>query len=175
MRALTSPHPALASAIASFALALSLSCLPAHATPPQRPPATVPISAPEVLVRSIYTMPDPDFDAYTNPARRPDYYTPRIHGLATQNQRCHVEKYGMERADMSLIVPGQDYDIAGLQITLTSMDNSNAEVRVHFNQFRQKVDPVELRYLLINSQQGWRIDNVLFANTSMLAALSKPC
>ena len=175
MRAQMSLPPALAVAISSFALAMSLSCLSAHATPPQPTPKTLPISAPEALVRSIYTLPDPDFEAYTNPERRPDYYTPRIHALATQNQRCHVEKYGMEQADMSLIVPGQDYDISRLQITLVSMHKSNAEVRVRFNRFRQKVDPVELRYQLTNGQTGWRIDNVLYANTSMLEALSKPC
>ena len=175
MRAQTSRPPVLIGAIASFLLVLSLSCLPAHATPPQPTPKTLPISAPEALVRSIYTLPDPDFGAYVNPARRPGYFTPRIVERAVVMDRCYLEKYGISEAHFDMIVPGQDYDIGDLRIDLVRQDEADAEVRVRFNRFRQINDPVELRYHLKAMPAGWRIDDIQYAGTSMVAALSKPC
>jgi len=175
LRAQTSQPPVLIGAIASFLLVLSLSCLPAHATPPQPTPRTVPISAPEMLVRSIYTLPDPDFGVFQDARRRPGYFTPRIVERAVVMDRCYLEKYGITEPHFNMIVPGQDYDIGDLRIDLVRQNEADAEVRVRFNRFRQIGDPVELRYHLKAMPEGWRIDDILYAGTSMAAALSKPC
>ena len=135
----------------------------------------MPISAPEGLVRQIYSLPDPDFGIFQDARRRPGYFTARIVKRAARMDRCYREKYGIAEPHFNMIVPGQDYDIADLRIDLVTQTAQQAEVRVRFNRFRQIDDPVELRYHLKARPEGWRIDDIVYGATSMAKALVEPC
>jgi hypothetical protein len=133
------------------------------------------ISAPEALVQRIYTLPNPDFGAFIEPERRPQFYTDRIHTRAKRMERCYAEKFGMDFLDIDFIVPGNDYDIAELSITLLQSQRRTALVRVNFNRSAGIVDPIELFYHLKLTRSGWRINDVSYGNETLAQALWANC
>ena len=159
------------------ALSLFLTVTPSVATPPKRPPPVTPvqISAPEALLWRIYTLPNPYFDAFINPKVRPDFYTSRIHVSAEHMERCYLRKYGMDFLDIDYIVPGNDYDIRDLSITTLEQKPKSAVVRVAFNRSGDLVDPIELRYRLVMTSEGWRINDVIYEKSSLSKDLRAPC
>jgi len=165
-------HAAIIGALSGFLLAA-----PGNATPPERPPLVKPmhISEPEALLWRIYTLPNPYFDAFINPKIRPDFYTSRIHVRAERMERCYLKKYGMDFLDIDYIVPGNDYDIRDLSITTLEQKAKSALVRVAFNRSRDMIDPIELRYRLVMTSKGWRIDDVSYGKLTLSKDLRPPC
>ncbi|MCC6914301.1 MAG: hypothetical protein IT566_11410 [Rhodospirillaceae bacterium] len=147
------------------------------ATPPERTPLVVPveISAPEALVRRIYTLPDPDVGAFIDPQRRPAFYTSRIHSRALRMERCYAKKYGMDFLDIDYIVPGNDYDITDLSFTLVNSTRRAATINVRFNRSAGAIDPISLFYHLKLTRGGWRIDDVAYEKETLAKSLSGKC
>ena len=148
----------------------------AMATPPMQTPEVFPLAAnaPEDVVRSIYTLPDPDFGVFAEPHRRPEVYTPRIVQLAARMDACYRAKYGMAELDFNFIVPGQDYDIRSVHVGLVRQTDTEAEVRVVL---MNPDMPVVIEYRLQRINEDWRVDDVLFfgGETSMSKFLAGPC
>lgn len=150
---------------------------PGNATPPERPPLVKPlhISEPEALMWRIYTLPNPDFGAFIDPERRPEFYSARIHKLAKRMERCYAKKYGMDFLDIDYIVPGNDYDIRNLSIELVKTQRKMAIVQVRFNRSGPIHDPIKLDYHLALTPNGWRIDNVRYEKNNLAKDLSGRC
>jgi hypothetical protein len=159
------------------ALSVFLLATPGNATPPERtPPVTsTPISEAEALMWRIYKLPDPDFGAFIDPERRPEFYSARIHNLAKRMERCYAKKYGMDFIDIDYIVPGNDYDIKDLSIEVTKSNRKTAVVQVRFNRSGPIHDPIQIDYYLEMTPNGWRIDNVQYEKHNLAKDLAGKC
>lgn len=122
----------------------------------------------EQLVRSIYTLPDPDFRAFLDPARRPLYYSQRIVKKAAEAERCYKEKYAMPDLEFDYITIGGDYDMHNLVIALQKENKTAAQVKVTFGKDDYYT---ELYYHLIATPAGWRIDDVITEKNGSLGGM----
>jgi hypothetical protein len=125
----------------------------------------------EVLGR-LYTLPDPNFEAFHDPEIRPGFYTPRIDGLIRHQVDCVQKQYGMEDLDYDFIVPGQDYEIVGLRITLLSREGNRAKAEVAFTNFDEAIS---LTYDLESLGGHWLIDDVTYQGDRLSKLLETPC
>lgn len=150
--------------LCAFAAACTLS------TALARPQAS---GTPEQLVRSIYTLPDPDFGAFLNPERRPLYYSSQIVWKAAKAEQCYFQKYTMSELEFDYITIGGDYDTSNLAITTQEENDDYAKIAVRFG---ADAFFTELFYHLIATPDGWRIDDVTTQkNGSLSEMLENEC
>ena len=146
----------------------------AHASQPEPPPPAEAVRAnsPLGLLRGIYTLPDPDFNTFHAPERRRIFYTPRIDKLVTRAQECYRARWGMMDLDFDFIVPGQDYDIQGLDIAITEQQYGSAKARVAFENMGE---PIALYYEFHRLDGKWLVDEVVYRGRQLSQALELAC
>lgn len=146
----------------------------AHASQSERLPLAEAVQAnsPLGLLRRLYSLPNPDFDAFHDPERRGGFYTPRIDDLATRAEECYRARWGMTDIDFDFIVPGQDYDIQGLDITVTEQQHNFATASVTFGNMGEAI---ELYYKLHRLDKKWLIDEVVYQGRPLSKALELAC
>ena len=130
---------------------------------------------PAAVVRGLYTLPDPDFGAFHDAARRGAYYTPRIVALIAAGEACYRREYGMDHLDFDYIVPGQDYDVRNLDIALLERSDADARVLVTFDNFDEHVT---LEYRLEQIGGRWLIADTLVREVgadTLFEALRNAC
>src|SRR5690606_31246197 len=74
----------------------------------------------ENLVKSIYASPEPDFMAFYDPERRPNYYSPSVVAEIAKAENCYKKKFSMPHLEFDYITIGGDYDITNLEIATQS-------------------------------------------------------
>lgn len=154
-------------------LMMSWSIVSAQATPPEKPPVIPFLLTAEGLLRSIYTLPDPDFQAFHDPKRRPLYYSQRIVALAEKSERCYLDKFAMPHNEFDYITIGGDYAMHNLSITTQREDKDVAQLKVSFGEGDYFT---ELNYQLIATMEGWRINDVTTEkNGSLSEMLENEC
>lgn len=152
-------------------------CLPAQAQDaprPERPPPVEPAPAlgPDDAVRQLYTLPDPDFAAFGDPARRPSHYTPRIVKRARAMEACYLKKYGQGWLDFNFLLPGQDYDLGEVRVRTEKESRTKAVVRVDvLNSGAQ----MTLTHHLRKIDGRWLVDDLVFSGVSFAETLTRPC
>ncbi|MCF3630504.1 hypothetical protein RJ527_04560 [Thalassospiraceae bacterium LMO-SO8] len=62
---------------------------------------------PLAVLKRIYVLPNPYFDAFHDREERPKFYTRRIHEQALRMEACVYRQFKMEHLDYDFIVPGQ--------------------------------------------------------------------
>lgn len=128
---------------------------------------------PLAQVQKIYRLPDPDFSVFHDKQRRRQFYTPRIVRLIITKEACFRTKFKMDELDFNYIVPGQDYDIRELRLSLRELHESTAIVRVEYS---GPGTSGRLDYYFENDSGRWLIDDVIVAPDDTLAkSLSAPC
>lgn len=130
--------------------------------------------SPEDIVRQIYTLPDPNFDAFYDPAQRPLYYTGRIVHAAEAKERCFKKQFGMDHLDFDYIVPGQDHDIRDFHLELVENTGSDAKVKVRFQNF-PGIELAELMYHLKRVGERWLIDDTVYDGRALSESLMGDC
>lgn len=123
-------------------------------------------------LHEIYVLPTPDFGAFHDKRRRPNFYTARIHETALAKEDCFRRTWGMDDLDFDFIVPGQDFKIDRFDIAILSQQGDAATASVRFENLGEAYD---LRYSLKRSEGNWLIDNVSYNDRTLLEALSSPC
>jgi hypothetical protein len=140
------------------------------------PPLSNPVLAadhPLTLVQRVYRLPDPDFGVFYDKKRRRQFYTPRIVRLIAEKEACFKAKFKMDELDFNYIVPGQDYAIRSLTLSLLKQDEGSARVRVEFSGPDTKA---RLDYHLENDAGRWLVDDVVIGpNDSLSKSLDGPC
>ena len=130
--------------------------------------------SPEDVVRRIYTLPDPNFDAFYDAAQRPQYYSGRIVRAAEAKERCFKKKFDMDHLDFDYIVPGQDHDIRDFHLELVENTGSDAKVKVRFQNFPD-TEPVEFMYHLKRASERWLIDDTVYNGRALTESLMGDC
>lgn len=132
--------------------------------------------APEALLRGIYTLPIPNFEAFSNPKIRPQFYSARLHRLALNMEKCYAETYGQEMLDFDFIVPGNDFgNIKHFDIQPVHVLPDKAQLKVMYEDF---TGAVRIDHFLIHTPHGWRIDDVVDGEgkgTRLSDSLREPC
>ncbi len=146
----------------------------AHASQsePLPPTEAVQTNSPLGLLRRIYTLPNPDFNAFHDPERRSIFYTARIDKLVKRAENCYRARWGMTDLDFDFIVPGQDYYIRGLDITITEQQYDFARARVIFDNMDE---PIVLYYYFHCLDGRWLIDEVVYQGRPLSKALELAC
>lgn len=151
-------------------------CLPAQAQDMPLSVAPEPARGPDEAVRRLYTLPDPDFAAFDDPARRPDHYTPKIVRRAGAMEACYRQKYGQDWMNFNFLVPGQDYDIRNVRVGTQSEGRRTAIVHVEF--FNGDFDgdkQISLIYHMRKIDGRWLVDDVVYAGASFARVLTGSC
>lgn len=132
--------------------------------------------SPQALLASIYTVPIPYFEAFSNPQIRPQFYSARLHRLALNMEKCYIKTYGQEVLDFDFIVPGNDFgNIKRYDIQPVHLTQDKAQLKVMYEDF---TGAVRIDYFLIHTPQGWRIDDVVDGEgkgTRLSDSLLPPC
>lgn len=131
---------------------------------------------PEVLLQRIYTLPIPNFEAFSDPKIRPQFYSAKLHGLALSMEECYKQTYGQDMLDFDFIVPGNDFgDISHFDIQPVSVTADKAQMKVMYEDF---TGAVRIDYFLIHTPHGWRINDVVDGEgkgTRLSDSLLPPC
>lgn len=128
---------------------------------------------PLTLMQQIYRLPDPDFDVFYDKKRRRQFYTARIVRLIEKKEACFRQKFKMDELDFNYIVPGQDYKIHSLTLSLIAHDEGSARVRVELSGPDTKAG---LDYRLENDAGRWLVDDVVIdADNTLSKSLDGPC
>tara|TARA_R110002110_G_scaffold387396_1_gene599253 strand:+ start:10287 stop:10790 length:504 start_codon:yes stop_codon:yes gene_type:complete len=128
---------------------------------------------PLAVLKRIYVLPTPYFDAFHDREERPKFYTRRIHEQALRMEACFHERFKMEHLDYDYIVPGQDYNLSNLKITLVSRSGEEAAAKVTFASMGEGH---EVTHTLRRVAGHWLIDDSAFASGgSLFESLSRPC
>ena len=132
------------------ALLLSVVALPAAAQAPD----------PAAFVEALYKP-----YATTNPGPGPlgseagirATFSPAVADLLIRDQRSAKRRQEVGCMDADPFIEAQDYEIRGLQVRAEQASDTAATVRASFRNFNK---PTTLRYSLVMTDKGWRIDDI---------------
>ena len=84
-------------------------------------------------------------------------FSPAIADLLIRNQRQARRRGEIGCIDVDPFIEAQDYEIRGLQVRADQASGTAATVRAEFRNFGK---PTSLRYSLVMTPAGWRVDDI---------------
>ncbi len=155
-----------------LSLVFFMAACQANQPEPEAAVPAVPANSPEGLLQRIYTLPVPNFTAFHDPAERDEFYTRSTSELISEAERCVADSPGLPHLEFDFIVPGDDFQLAELEISLQDQGDIRASVLVSFLNGGK---PQRLFYELQRQQGQWLIHDVHFQESSLRGELQAAC